>query len=59
MECGACSPLWVVGRLPGTSPVDYRPEETKRMAVRRLGRRLLLDQPRDWDAVLAERSVPC
>ena len=40
-------------RIDGTSPVDYLPEEAKRAAVRRLGRRLLLEQLRDWDAVLA------
>jgi aminoglycoside phosphotransferase (APT) family kinase protein len=45
---GAC----LLARIDGTSPVDYLPEEAKREAVRQLGRGLLLDQPRDWNAVL-------
>ena len=39
-------------RIDGTSPVDYLPEEPKREAVRRLGRRLLLERPQDWEEVL-------
>jgi 5-methylthioribose kinase len=42
----------LLARIDGTSPVDYLPEEPKREVVRRLGRRLLLEQPRDWDEVL-------
>lgn len=42
----------LLARLDGTSPVDYLPEETKREAVRRLGRGLLLDPPADWNGVL-------
>jgi 5-methylthioribose kinase len=39
-------------RIDGTSPVDYLPEEPKREAVRRLGRRLLLEPSHDWATVL-------
>jgi hypothetical protein len=46
---GAC----LLVRIDGTSPVDYLPEEPKREAVRRLGRRLLLKRPRSWSDVLA------
>ncbi len=41
-----------LARIDGTSPVDYLPEEPKREAVRRLGRRILHDRPRCWDEVL-------
>jgi hypothetical protein len=33
--------------------VDYLPEESKREAVRRLGRSLLWQPPASWDEVLA------
>ncbi len=42
----------VLARIDGTSPVDYLPEEPRREAVRRLGRRVLLDQPSRWAEVL-------
>jgi 5-methylthioribose kinase len=42
----------LLARIDGTSPVDYLPEEPKREAVRRLGRRLLLERPPGWDEVL-------
>jgi 5-methylthioribose kinase len=45
---GAC----VLARIDGTSPVDYLPEEPVRAAVRRLGRRVLLEQPVAWEDVL-------
>ena len=38
--------------IDGTSPVDYLPERAGREAVRRLGRRLLLDPPPRWEDVL-------
>ena len=43
----------LLARIDGTSPVDYLPEEPKREAARRLGRRVLLDGVRVWDEVLA------
>jgi 5-methylthioribose kinase len=42
-----------LARIDGTSPVDYLPEEAKREAVRRLGRRTLWERPADWEAVLS------
>jgi 5-methylthioribose kinase len=42
----------VLARIDGTSPVDYLPEEPKREAVRRIGRRVLWEAPANWDAVL-------
>jgi 5-methylthioribose kinase len=42
----------LLARIDGTSPVDYLPEEARREAVRRLGRRLLLGRPRRWEDVL-------
>ena len=42
----------VLARIDGTSPVDYLPEEPKREAVRRLGRRILWERPTEWEAVL-------
>ena len=42
----------LLARIDGTSPVDYLPEEPKREAVRRLGRRLLRDGVRRWDEVV-------
>jgi 5-methylthioribose kinase len=42
-----------LARIDGTSPVDYLPEEPKREAVRRLGRRVLGDLPSRWDELLA------
>jgi 5-methylthioribose kinase len=45
---GAC----VLARIDGTSPVDYLPDEAVRAAVRRLGRRVLLERPVAWEDVL-------
>src|SRR5262249_27759629 len=42
----------LLARIDGTSPVDYLPEEDRREAVRRLGRRLLLEAPQRWGEVL-------
>jgi 5-methylthioribose kinase len=42
----------LLARIDGTSPVDYLPEEPKRDAVRRLGRRLLGERPNVWETVL-------
>lgn len=47
-HCGVC----LLARIDGTSPVEYLPEEEKREAVRRLGRRMLLEKPRQWQDVL-------
>ncbi len=47
-HCGVC----LLARIDGTSPVDYLPEEEKRQATRRTGRRILLERPRTWDEVL-------
>jgi 5-methylthioribose kinase len=47
-HCGVC----LLARIDGTSPVDYLPEEDRRAAVRRLGRRMLLERPRRWPEVL-------
>jgi aminoglycoside phosphotransferase (APT) family kinase protein len=41
-----------LARIDGTSQVDYLPEEPKREAVRRLGRRILWEQPAAWEDVL-------
>jgi 5-methylthioribose kinase len=43
----------LLARIDGTSPVDYLPEEEKREAARRLGRRVLLDRVGAWEDVLA------
>jgi 5-methylthioribose kinase len=43
----------LLARIDGTSPVDYLPEEAKREAARRLGRRVLLDGVRSWADVLS------
>jgi 5-methylthioribose kinase len=50
--CGHCA-VCLLARIDGTSPVDYLPEEAKREAARRLGRRVLLDGVRAWEEVLA------
>jgi 5-methylthioribose kinase len=42
----------LLARIDGTSPVDYLPEEPKREAARRLGRRVLLDHVSAWVDVL-------
>jgi 5-methylthioribose kinase len=42
----------VLARIDGTSPVDYLPEEPRREAARRVGRRVLLDRPGRWEEVL-------
>lgn len=49
----------LLARIDGTSPVDYLPEEPKREAVRRLGRRVLLDGVTRWDDVLALAGAEC
>jgi 5-methylthioribose kinase len=49
----------LLARIDGTSPVDYLPEEPKREAARRLGRRLLLERPGPWEEVLALCDVEC
>ncbi|HEX5273338.1 MAG TPA: aminoglycoside phosphotransferase family protein [Gemmataceae bacterium] len=43
----------LLARIDGTSPVDYLPEEPKREAARRLGRRVLLDRVAAWEDVLS------
>jgi 5-methylthioribose kinase len=43
----------LLARIDGTSPVDYLPEEPKREAARRLGRRVLLDHVARWEDVLS------
>jgi 5-methylthioribose kinase len=43
----------LLARIDGTSPVDYLPEEPKRAAARRLGRRVLLDLVTRWEDVLS------
>jgi 5-methylthioribose kinase len=43
-----------LARIDGTSPVDYLPEEPKREAVRRLGRRVLWEMPARWEEVLSQ-----
>jgi 5-methylthioribose kinase len=43
----------LLARIDGTSPVDYLPEEAKREAARRLGRRVLLDRIAGWEDVLS------
>jgi 5-methylthioribose kinase len=48
-----------LARIDGTSPVDYLPEEPKREAVRRLGRRILGDQPARWEEVLELVDAEC
>jgi 5-methylthioribose kinase len=42
----------LLARIDGTSPVEYLPEEPKREVVRRLGRRMLRERPRQWEEVL-------
>jgi 5-methylthioribose kinase len=48
-HCAVC----LLARIDGTSPVDYLPEEPRREAVRRIGRRLLWEPPAAWEEVLA------
>jgi 5-methylthioribose kinase len=43
----------LLARIDGTSPVDYLPEEPKREAARRLGRRVLLNRIARWEDVLS------
>lgn len=54
-HCAVC----LLARIDGTSPVEYLPEEDKRAAVRRLGRRMLWERPQQWSEVLdlAEESL--
>jgi 5-methylthioribose kinase len=47
-HCAVC----LLARIDGTSPVEYLTEETKRQAVRRLGRQLLDRRLNRWDQVL-------
>jgi 5-methylthioribose kinase len=49
----------LLARIDGTSPVDYLPEEPRREAVRRVGRRLLLEQPGQWEDVLGLCDAEC
>jgi 5-methylthioribose kinase len=42
-----------LARIDGTSPVDYLPEESKREAVRQIGRRVLFEKPESWERVLS------
>jgi 5-methylthioribose kinase len=49
----------LLARIDGTSPVDYLPEEPRREAVRRLGRKVLLDRPRRWEDVLSLCNAEC
>jgi 5-methylthioribose kinase len=48
-----------LARIDGTSPVDYLPEEPRREAVRRLARRVLLERPATWEAVLGLCEAEC
>jgi 5-methylthioribose kinase len=48
----AHSGVCLLARVDGTSPAPYLIDETKRDVVRRLGRRLLRENPTDWDDVL-------
>lgn len=41
----------LLARIDGTSPVDYLPEESKREAVRRLGRAILFGECSTWESV--------
>ena len=43
----------LLARVDGTSPVDYLPDESHRVLVRRLGRAILLDYIATWDQVWA------
>jgi 5-methylthioribose kinase len=54
-HCGVC----LLARIDGTSPVEYLSEEDKRTVVRQLGRRMLLERPRQWSEVLemAEKGL--
>jgi 5-methylthioribose kinase len=47
-HCAVC----LLARIDGTSPVEYLPEEDKRVAVRRLAYRMLRERPRQWSDVL-------
>jgi len=47
-HCGLC----LLARIDGTSPVEYLPEESKREAVRRMGRSFLLERPASWEEAL-------
>ena len=42
-----------LARIDGTSPVDYLPEEERRERVRRIGRGILQERPRQWEEVLS------
>ncbi len=44
----------LLARIDGTSPVEYLTEESKREAVRRLGRWLLRERPGTWDEVIGQ-----
>ncbi|HXG11066.1 MAG TPA: aminoglycoside phosphotransferase family protein [Gemmataceae bacterium] len=47
-HCAVCA----LARIDGTSPVEYLPDEPRRQTVRRLGRRILEEQPARWEEVL-------
>jgi 5-methylthioribose kinase len=49
----------LLARIDGTSPVDYLPDEPRREAVRRLGRKILLGLPSRWEEVLALAEAEC
>jgi len=42
----------LLARVDGTSPVDYLPSPRHQEAARRLGRKILLQTPYDWETVL-------
>lgn len=48
VHLGAC----LLARVDGTSPAPYLTDERKRASVRKLGRRILLEQPFDWNEVV-------
>jgi 5-methylthioribose kinase len=55
LESRACGHFaaCLLARIDGTSPVDYLPDQSKREAARRLGRRVLFDHVHTWADVLA------
>lgn len=48
-----------LARIDGTSPVDYLQSESQREAVRRIGRRVLHEQPGSWEGVLGIVAAEC
>lgn len=47
-HCAVC----LLARIDGTSPIEYLPEEDKRVAVRRLGSAILWGGPWQWEELL-------